>query len=79
MSGASIEATLELRASSRRGVKARIRLLFTQQRVAAHLPAGTAFATRPAMALGMIGRAIGAGCPLVGSQRIASMASAISR
>src|SRR5271168_4770086 len=35
MSGASIEATLELWASSLRDVKARIRSLFTQERVAA--------------------------------------------
>ena len=35
MSGASIEATLEAWASSLRDVKARIRLLFTQERVAA--------------------------------------------
>ncbi len=35
MSGASIEATLEVWASSLRDVKARIRLLFTQERVAA--------------------------------------------
>ena len=35
MSGASIETTLELWASSLRGVKARIRPLFTQERVAA--------------------------------------------
>lgn len=35
MSGASIEATLELWASSLREIKARIRLLFTQERVAA--------------------------------------------
>src|SRR3954471_1724769 len=35
MSGASIEATLELWASSLREVKARIKLLFTQERVAA--------------------------------------------
>lgn len=33
--GASIETTLELWASSLRGVKARIRGLFTQERVAA--------------------------------------------
>ena len=35
MSGASIETTLELWASSLRDVKARIRPLFTQERVAA--------------------------------------------
>src|SRR5664279_5551636 len=35
MSGASIETTLEVWASSLRDVKARIRLLFTQERVAA--------------------------------------------
>ena len=35
MAGASIEATLELWASSLRDVKARIRPLFTQERVAA--------------------------------------------
>ena len=35
MSGASIETTLEAWASSLRDVKARIRLLFTQERVAA--------------------------------------------
>ncbi len=35
MSGASIEATLELWASSLRDAKARIRPLFTQDRVAA--------------------------------------------
>ena len=35
MTGASIEATLELWASSLRNVKARMRLLFTQERVAA--------------------------------------------
>jgi SRSO17 transposase len=35
MAGASIEATLELRASSSRDVKARLRSLFTQERVAA--------------------------------------------
>ncbi len=35
MSGASIERTLEVWASSLRDVKARIRLLFTQERVAA--------------------------------------------
>ena len=35
MSGASIETTLELWASSLREIKARIRLLFTQERVAA--------------------------------------------
>ena len=35
MSGASIETTLELGASSLRDVKARIRSLFTQERVAA--------------------------------------------
>ena len=35
MAGASIEATLELRASSLRDVKERIRALFTQERVAA--------------------------------------------
>ena len=35
MTGASIEATLELWASSLRGVKARLRPLFTQERVAA--------------------------------------------
>ena len=35
MSGASIETTLELWASSLRDVKARIRQLFTQERVAA--------------------------------------------
>jgi SRSO17 transposase len=35
MSGASIETTLEMWASSLRDVKARIRLLFTQERVAA--------------------------------------------
>src|SRR5664279_2037926 len=35
MSGASIETTLEVWASSLRNVKARIRLLFTQERVAA--------------------------------------------
>ena len=35
MSGASFKATLELWASSLRGVKARIRPLFTQTRVAA--------------------------------------------
>ena len=34
MAGASIEATLELWAQSPRGVKTRIRPLFTQQRVA---------------------------------------------
>ena len=35
MAGASIEATLELWASSLREVKARMRPLFTQERVAA--------------------------------------------
>ena len=35
MTGASIEATLELWASSLRDVKGRMRLLFTQERVAA--------------------------------------------
>ena len=35
MAGASIEATLELWAQSLRDVKARMRLLFTQERVAA--------------------------------------------
>ena len=35
MSGASIATTLEVWASSLRDVKARIRLLFTQERVAA--------------------------------------------
>ena len=35
MSGASIEATLELWAASLREVKARMRPLFTQERVAA--------------------------------------------
>ena len=35
MAGASIETTLELWASSLRDVKARIRPLFTQERVAA--------------------------------------------
>ena len=43
MAGASIEATLELWALSLRDVKARIRPLFTQERVAssaARIPAG---------------------------------------
>ena len=63
MTGVSIEATLELWASSLRDVKGRMRGLFTQERVAAsasYLPDGTEFATKPALAVEMIERAIAA-------------------
>ena len=45
MSVASIETTLELWASSLRDVKARIRSLFTQERVAASAGGGRALST----------------------------------
>jgi SRSO17 transposase len=88
MAGGSVEATLELWASSLRDVKRRIRPLFQQERMAtsaglfldvllgperrktgwmraaaAHVPPGTAFATKPRLARAMIKRAIAAGVP----------------
>ena len=76
MAGASIEATLELWASSLRDVKARLRPMFGQERVAAsawtddpkrttaaHVLDDVSFATKPQMARKMVAHAIATKVP----------------